>query len=290
MGDLDEFRDRYLQDPMEVERYKQLRRLYYPLQVLTYLASIPFMLVLLAIGGYLAFDQPNMLLGTGRELMLYGLIETGLVGLFIVTYALRQEIRSYDEEGFNIIYHELATCIRQYQDDNLESVLVHLDRLKSLIDRYGSAISFRNDEIRQYISALQELESDEERQELLKETFPDVIEVLVEEAMVRDKSIQPYIERIRTGRTRPEPTEIVLESIVTGARSLFTVRRNRLYLLAIADTAIIVMAAMTLNERGAITVTAGVGLVTAILERAVIRRKYRSARALLKDVLDEDRS
>lgn len=290
MGELDEFREQYLQDPMEVERYKQLRRLYYPLQIFSYLASIPFILVLLAIGDYAVLGQSNMLLGTTRELILYGLIEAGLVGLFVVTYALRQELRSYDDEGFNIIYHELATCIKQYQDDNLESVLVHLDRLKGLIDRYGSAISFRNDEIRQYISALQELESDEERQELLEETFPEVIEVLVEEALVRAESIQPYIERIRTGRTRPEPTEIVLESIVTGARSLFTVRRNRLYLLAIVDTAVIVMAAMTLSQRGAIIVTASVGLVTAILERTALARKYRSFRALLDEIIEEDRS
>lgn len=290
MGELDEFRDRYLQDPLEVERYKQLRRLHYPLQVFSYLVSIPFILVLLAIGDHLLTGQPNMLLGTTRELILYGLIEAGLVGLFVVTYALRKEIGSYDDAGFNIIYHELATCIKQYQDDNHESVLVHLDRLKGLIDRYGSAISFRNEEIRQYISALQELESDEERQELLEETFPEVIEVLVEEALVRDQSIRPYIERIRTGRTRPEPTEIILESIVTGARSLFTVRRNRMYLLAIADTAVIVTAVMTLSQRGAVAVAASVGLVTAILERQVLARKYRSFRALLEEVLEEERS
>lgn len=287
MADREEFRDRYQQDPAEVERYKQLRGLYYPLQVFSYLASVPFTLVLLAIGSYTAFDQSNILVSTGRELLLYLAIEGGILLLFIVTYALRKEIRSYEDAGFNVIYHELATCIDKFQDEELESVLVHLDRLRGLIDRYGSAISFRNDEIRRYIAALQELESDDDRKQLLEDTFPDVIDILVDEALVRERSLEPYIEEIRQGRTGPEPGRIVLESIVLGIRSLFRERRNRLALLVGMDILIILIAAIVLAPRPAGVVVAAVLLVTGIVERRLLYAKYRELRALVEDVLEE---
>jgi hypothetical protein len=187
----EEFIQEHEQDEYIVSKYKFLDRIEpKAMKIVTIFTGIFMMIIsasILLLPNTEEFLDENIYQILGYQLS-YGDLMVPVVAIFglfpiLIPLSIKRAKWNYSVNGTDVAYHELANSLKCYQDRQFQNAFGHIKEFKSITGFSGSLVmqKHRLKQLYQYISILDDAKQQEQLEEVIEETYGDMMSIFISE-------------------------------------------------------------------------------------------------------------